>query len=80
MEVRSCRSSGVAELDEPPLRSELFFTDPYDQLCTLGATSQSECTVNPPAPVIADAIKKALRCPHPPLTAPRIDDQLVNRR
>jgi hypothetical protein len=64
----------------PPRRNSRQSTSYFGDR-TLGPTSQSECTVNPPAPVIADAIKKkALRCPHPPFTAPRIDDLLVNRR
>jgi CO/xanthine dehydrogenase Mo-binding subunit/aerobic-type carbon monoxide dehydrogenase small subunit (CoxS/CutS family) len=58
--------------DVPP--TEVFFADTYDTIGPLGAKSQGECSINPVAPAIANALANAtgVRFPHLPFTPDRI--------
>ncbi len=59
-------------------RSEVFFADTYDSIGPLGAKSQGECSINPVAPAVANALAAAtgVRFAHLPLTPDRIFDRL----
>ena len=65
--------------DVPP--SEIHFADTYDRIGPLGAKSQGECSINPVAPAIANALANATgqRFAHLPLTPDRIFDRLPRR-
>jgi putative selenate reductase molybdopterin-binding subunit len=58
--------------DVPP--SEVYFADTYDKIGPLGAKSQGECSINPVAPAIANALANATgrRFAHLPFTPDRI--------
>ncbi|MGF7160647.1 CO/xanthine dehydrogenase Mo-binding subunit/aerobic-type carbon monoxide dehydrogenase small subunit (CoxS/CutS family) [Rhodoligotrophos appendicifer] len=73
----SLRNYRIPALADVP-RSEVFFADTYDTIGPLGAKSQGECSINPVAPAIANALKNAtgVRFPHLPFTPDRIFDQL----
>ncbi|NPD68102.1 molybdopterin-dependent oxidoreductase [Lichenicola cladoniae] len=62
--------------DVPP--SEVHFADTYDSIGPLGAKSQGECSINPVAPAIANALASAagVRFAHLPLTPDRIYAEL----
>lgn len=62
--------------DVPP--SEVHFADTYDSIGPLGAKSQGECSINPVAPAIANALANAagVRFAHLPLTPDRIYAEL----
>ena len=62
--------------DVPP--SEVYFADTVDAIGPLGAKSQGECSINPVAPAIANAVADAtgVRFCHLPLTPDRIFDKL----
>lgn len=62
--------------DVPP--SEVHFADTYDSIGPLGAKSQGECSINPIAPAIANALANAagVRFAHLPLTPDRIYAEL----
>jgi putative selenate reductase molybdopterin-binding subunit len=62
--------------DVPP--TEVFFADTHDTIGPLGAKSHSECTINPVAPAIANALADAtgVRFPHLPFTPDRIFNKL----
>jgi CO/xanthine dehydrogenase Mo-binding subunit len=59
-------------------RSEIYFADTYDTVGPLGAKAQGECSINPVAPAIANAVASAtgVRFPDLPLTPDRIFDRL----
>jgi hypothetical protein len=40
-------------------RSEIYFADTYDTVGPLGAKAQGECSINPVAPAIANAVANA---------------------
>jgi CO/xanthine dehydrogenase Mo-binding subunit len=54
--------------------TEVFFADTYDTIGPLGAKSQGECSINPVAPAIGNALADAtgVRFPHLPFTPDRI--------
>jgi CO/xanthine dehydrogenase Mo-binding subunit/aerobic-type carbon monoxide dehydrogenase small subunit (CoxS/CutS family) len=58
--------------------SEVYFADTVDAIGPLGAKSQGECSINPVAPAIANAVARAtgVRFCHLPLTPDRIFDKL----
>ncbi len=58
--------------------SEVYFADTVDTVGPLGAKSQGECSINPVAPAIANAVACAtgVRFCHLPLTPDRIFDRL----
>jgi len=58
--------------------SEVYFADTVDKIGPLGAKSQGECSINPVAPAIANAVARAtgVRFCHLPLTPDRIFDKL----
>jgi putative selenate reductase molybdopterin-binding subunit len=58
--------------------SEVYFADTVDAIGPLGAKSQGECSINPVAPAIANAVARAtgVRFRHLPLTPDRIFDKL----
>jgi putative selenate reductase molybdopterin-binding subunit len=58
--------------------SEVYFADTVDKIGPLGAKSQGECSINPVAPAIANAVARAtgIRFCHLPLTPDRIFDKL----
>lgn len=58
--------------------SEVYFADTVDAIGPLGAKSQGECSINPVAPAIANAVASAtgVRFCHLPLTPDRIFDKL----
>jgi putative selenate reductase molybdopterin-binding subunit len=58
--------------------SEVYFADTVDAIGPLGAKSQGECSINPIAPAIANAVARAtgIRFCHLPLTPDRIFDKL----
>jgi CO/xanthine dehydrogenase Mo-binding subunit/aerobic-type carbon monoxide dehydrogenase small subunit (CoxS/CutS family) len=58
--------------------SEVYFADTVDAIGPLGAKSQGECSINPVAPAIANAVADAtgVRFCHLPLTPDRIFDKL----
>jgi CO/xanthine dehydrogenase Mo-binding subunit/aerobic-type carbon monoxide dehydrogenase small subunit (CoxS/CutS family) len=62
--------------DVPP--SEVYFAETVDAIGPLGAKSQGECSINPVAPAIANAVADAtgVRFCHLPLTPDRIFDKL----
>jgi putative selenate reductase molybdopterin-binding subunit len=73
-QLRNYRIPAYADLP----RSELFFADTYDSIGPLGAKSQGECSINPVAPAVANALKDAtgVRFPHLPFTPDRIFSRL----
>ncbi|HUC09293.1 MAG TPA: molybdopterin cofactor-binding domain-containing protein [Stellaceae bacterium] len=58
--------------------SEVYFADTVDAIGPLGAKSQGECSINPVAPAIANAVARAagVRFRDLPLTPDRIFDKL----
>jgi CO/xanthine dehydrogenase Mo-binding subunit len=58
--------------------SEVYFADTVDAIGPLGAKSQGECSINPVAPAIANAVARAtgVRFCGLPLTPDRISDKL----
>jgi putative selenate reductase molybdopterin-binding subunit len=58
--------------------SEVYFADTVDAIGPLGAKSQGECSINPVAPAVANAVARAtgVRFCHLPLTPDRIFDKL----
>ena len=62
-------------------RSEVFFADTYDRIGPLGAKSQGECSINPIAPAIANALADAtgVRFPDLPFTPDRIFSKLTEQ-
>ncbi|WP_201361860.1 molybdopterin-dependent oxidoreductase [Dictyobacter formicarum] len=61
--------------------SEVYFADTYDTIGPLGAKSQGECSINPVAPAIANAVANAtgIRFPDLPLTPERIFERLCSQ-
>jgi CO/xanthine dehydrogenase Mo-binding subunit len=72
--VRNYRIPTFADLP----RSEVYFADTCDTIGPLGAKAQGECSINPVAPALANALTNAtgIRFPDLPLTPDRIFEKL----